>query len=195
VAKKHDKKGASKVTPINDAPRKVTKADYPAIAHACELLLKFVAKTAKALRQLSLPTAKIKSLQTQAEEAQRLLRKAQGDADHAPTATFTLPAHVSAAVRVGVYLHLDLLEKVKHQQEKQMVARPEDTAALIRSLEKLADRLSDQLMLFEDTGVNQVTLQVSRATAEELAAVGGPADDDDQTDLGVGAGDGEEPGT
>jgi hypothetical protein len=184
---KHTRGKADKVTPIGAAPRTITTADYPSIAHACELLLKFVGKTAKALRQLSLPTATIKSLQTQAEEAQRLLRRAQGDSTHAPTKTFTMPGNVSAAVRVGVYLHLDLLEKLKAQQEKQGIAGPQDTTALIRSLEKLADRLSDQLMLFEDSGINQVTLAVTRATTEELTAIAGTAagDDDEQGDLDV----------
>lgn len=185
--KKGGRSGGS-VTSITDAPRKMNSADYPLLQHAIDLLLKHVAKVRKGLRDLSIPTAQIDSLKTLADEAQNLLRRAQGDADREATKTFTLPANVSAAVRVGVYLHIALLEKIQAQQEKQMVADPHDTADVLRSLEKLAERLSDQLSLFETSGVNQVTLTVARPEPEPAA----PAKDPDQTDLGVGAGEGGE---
>lgn len=184
MAKKNAKKGGrsgGSVTAITDAPRKMNSADYPMLQHAIDLLLKHVAKVRKGLRDLSIPTAQIDSLKTLADEAQTLLRRAQGDAEHEPTKTFSLPANVSAAVRVGVYLHLAALEKILAQQEKQMVADPHDTADLIRSLEKLAERLSDQLSLFETSGVNQVTLEVKRPEPEPVV----PKADPDQTDLGV----------
>lgn len=185
--KKGGRSGGS-VTAITDAPRKMNSADYPLLQHAIDLLLKHVAKVRKGLRDLSIPTAQIDSLKTLADEAQTLLRRAQGDAEREATKTFSLPANVSAAVRVGVYLHLVLLEKLRSQQEKQMVADPHDTADVIRSLENLAERLSDQLSLFETSGVNQVTLAVKRPEPEEPA----PKTDPAQTDLGVGAGEDDE---
>lgn len=184
-SKKKGGRSGGSVTAIADAPRKMSQGDYPLLQHAIDLLLKHVAKVRKGLRDLSIPTAQIDSLKTLADEAQSLLRRAQGDSEHEPTKTFSLPANVSAAVRVGVYLHLALLEKIQAQQEKQMVAHPDDTADVIRSLEKLADRLSDQLSLFETSGVNQVTLKVTRPEPEPAA----PAKPDDgQGDLGVGDG-------
>lgn len=170
--KKGPKKGRTrsrsgeKVTALSDAPRRISAADYPLIEHALEFLLKHIAKVRKGLRELSLPVAMIDNLKAQAEEAERLLRKAKGDTEHAPTETFSLPAHVSAAVRVGIYLHLAALEKIANAQEKQGVVEPGDTLDLIRSCEKLADRLSAQLSLIGDGGVNQVTLDVTRVEDE-----------------------------
>jgi len=186
-SKKKGGRSGGSVTPITEAPRTMKEQDYPLLQHAIDLLLKHVAKIRKGLRELSLPTAQIDSLKTQGDEAQRLLRRAQGDAEHAPTKTFSFPAHISAAVRVGVYLHLALLEKIEAQQERQMVTRPDDTKNVIRSLEKLAERLHDQLALFDTSGVNQVTLQVVRPEPEPPA----PKIDPTQGDLGV---DGEQAG-
>lgn len=145
--------------------------DFPLVDHGVELLEKQTKKAKSALAALSLATGTIESLATQAAEVKRQAKKAQGDGSNTPQETWSLNEALSAALRVGVHLHLDQLAKIKRAQEKAGVVTAADTARLIRTAQDLADRLSPQLVLAGPSGVNQITFDISPWT---------PPDDDEE---------------
>lgn len=142
-------------------------SDIPVIRHACAILTKLLIKAKRDAKRLSLPTASIESYLTQAAEIDRITNRALGTEGQLPQETFSLDYHLTACLKVGNFLYLDELEKLKGQQVKLDLESTDDVDTRIRTVTKLNDRLSDQLSLIGPGGVNEVRFKVERAQPEK----------------------------
>lgn len=152
-------------------PSKVRFAatDIPIIEHACALALKLLTKAKRDMKRLSLPTGSVESFITQVGEINRVVLRAKGGDGQIPQETFSLEPHLTGALKVGNFLYLDELDKLKDQQAKADIAEAPEIDSRRRTVEKLNERLSDQLLLLGPQGVNDVKLKIERA-GKDLAA-------------------------
>ena len=118
----------------------------PLVTMLVELLQKTTDRAKADLNSLGIPTMAVDVV---AGESLAIKEALLADSEDR---TFDLPVKLLPTLRVGCYLYLAKLDKVREAQLKLGVEKPEDTDEMLTLARALADEATPQLGLADDNG-------------------------------------------